>query len=144
MRALVITAALAVAVHLADPAGCSATAKACGFTFAGLRVVGGQVTDTVTPTCDPPPTKHHISAQLEYKPFDSYSGIGRVSVSVTIPDSTGFPINLAVPCSRGWWRVNVHVDGIGPPSADGKPGTPFQYQEYSPEKHFSAEQCQGG
>jgi hypothetical protein len=132
-------------MHLADPAGCSATVgKACGFTYAGLRVEAGQVTDTVTPTCDPPPAKHHIWVQLEYKPFDGYAGIGRVSQSWTIPDATGFPIRLAVPCSRGWWRTDVRVDGVGPANSDGTPGKPFDYREYGSEKYLSAEQCQGG
>lgn len=148
MRSLAVVATLAATFHLADPAACTsaAGAKACDFSFHGLYVKSTQVVDVVTPTCDVQPVSHTIDVWLEYKPIDTWNwnSYSRHTISATIPDKTGFPVEVRMTCLAGWFHTRVHVKGRGPADDKNPAGLPFDFWDTGAEKSVTAADCTGG
>lgn len=73
-------------------------AKACDILHEGQRVVAGQVIGTLRAVCDPSPLSHFPRAALEVRVADTWIERGRAAVVSSIPDSTGFPVEVRAEC----------------------------------------------
>ena len=109
--------------------------KACDVRYQDLVVRDGLVVGTVHPVCDPPPRSHLLRAVLEVSVGETWIDFGRAAVVDGIPDATGFDVEVRAECREAVYRMRVHVEGAGPT------GSPFVFDDTSPETAFSLTQC---
>jgi hypothetical protein len=139
VRATILAAMVVALTGAGTLTGCteSGTVKLCDVTYAGLSVNKGRVVDTVRPVCDKPPQSHILKAVIEFQVGGEWIERGRAVVVDTIPDNTGFPVQVSAECREGVYRTHVHVEGLGP---DGKS---YTFDDTGREKSLTLVDCAG-
>lgn len=137
--ALVVTLPFAELFGGCSPAA-AITACHAAFRAAGPYIRGSEVWDDLHVWCDPTPARHNVSAQVEYRPFDTYDRYGRSTVTDRLPDATGFTVSPHFSCVglAGWYRATATVRATG---ADGQTNTVMLV---GGERHVTAAECIGG
>lgn len=132
MAGVVLVAAPLVTASTCRPDG---VARACDVLYEDLAVRNGLVVGTVRPVCDPPPQAHLLRAVLEVAVGETWIDFGRAAVVDGIPDAAGFDVEVRAECREAVYRMRVHVEGAGPT------GSPFVFDDTSPETAFTLAQC---